>query len=124
MIKKAVKEKQQFIGEIDRMSRDERKVELMMKSLGMGKWAAGGSKAIRQYDPERYEVERAERVAAGITDYAGLAKQGGPGGPGGPGAQGGQTVDMFGMDFGGDYDAGGNTMNGDYTDGAMREDEY
>ena len=120
--KRAEKEKQQFIGEIDRMSRDERKVELMMKSLGMGKWAAGGSKAIRQYDPERYEVERAERVAAGITDYAGL---GGPGGPGGPGGQEGpRPLDMFGMDFGGDYDAGGNTMNGDYTDGAMKEDEY
>ena len=31
---------------------------------------------------------------------------------------------MFGMDFGGDYDAGADRMDGDYTDGAMREDEY
>ena len=109
--KRAEKEKQQFIGEIDRMSRDERKVELMMKSIGMGKWAAGGSKAIRQYDPERYEVERGERAAAGITDYVGVDEAARP-------------LDMFGMDFGGDYDAGADRMDGDYTDGAMREDEY
>jgi len=109
--KRAEKEKQQFIGEIDRMSRDERKVELTMKSLGMGKWAAGGSKAIRQYDPERYEVERAERAAAGIVDYAG--------------PEGGDRVtDMFGTDFGADYDAGGDRMGGDYNEGTMAEDEY
>ena len=111
--KRAEKEKQQFIGEIDRMSRDERKVELTMKSLGMGKWAAGGSKAIRQYDPERYEVERAERAAAGIVDYVGVAEEGAA-----------RPLDMFGMDFGGDYDAGADRMDGDYTDGMMREDEY
>ena len=109
--KRAEKEKQQFIGEIDRMSRDQRKVELMMKSLGMGKWAAGGSKAIRQYDPERYEVERAERAAAGIMDYS-------------PAQEAARPMDMFGMDFGGDYDAGANRMDGDYTDGAMHEDDY
>jgi hypothetical protein len=111
--KRAEKEKQQFIGEIDKMSRDQRKVELTMKSLGMGKWAAGGSKAIRQYDPERYEVERAERAAAGIVDYVGVAEEGAA-----------RPLDMFGMDFGGDYDAGADRMDGDYTDGAMREDEY
>jgi hypothetical protein len=99
--KRAEKEKQQFIGEIDRMSRDKRKVELTMKSLGMGKWAAGGSKSIRKYDAERYEVERAERTAAGITDY-----QEGP-------------IDAFGLDL----DAG-DRMDGDYTDGAMKEDDY
>jgi hypothetical protein len=31
---------------------------------------------------------------------------------------------MFGADFGADYDAGGERMDGDYTDGAMREDDY
>jgi hypothetical protein len=109
--KRAEKEKQQFIGEIDRMSRDERKVELTMKGLGMGKWAAGGKKSIRQYDPERYEVERAERAAAGIVDYV-------------PVVDADRPVDMFGADFGADYDAGGERMDGDYTDGAMREDDY
>lgn len=100
--KRAEKEKQQFIGEIDRMSRDKRKVELTMKSLGMGKWAAGGSKSIRKYDPERYEVERAERTAAGITDYDQPL-----------------VTDAFAMNI----DAG-DRMDGDYTDGAMKEDEY
>ena len=109
--KRAEKEKQQFIGEIDRMSRDERKVELTMKGLGMGKWAAGGKKSIRQYDPERYEVERAERAAAGIVDYVPVVEEARP-------------MDLFGADFGGDYDAGADRMDGDYTDGMMREDEY
>jgi hypothetical protein len=115
--KRVEKEKQQFIGEMDKMTRDRRKVELTLKNLGMGKWAAGGGKAIRQYDPERYEVERAERAAAGITDYADIG--------GANAADGeGRATDMFGMDFGGEYDAGADRMDGDYTDGAMREDEY
>ena len=111
--KRAEKEKQQFIGEMDAMSLDKRKVELTLKSLGMGKWAAGGSKSIRQYDPERYEVERAERVAAGITDYGAEAAE-----------VAGRATDMFGLDFAGEYEAGGDRMDGDYTEGAMREDEY
>jgi hypothetical protein len=101
-------EKQVFIGKLDRMTRDERRVELVLKGLGMGDWAAGGSKAIRQYDEDRYEVERAERAAAGITDYN-------------PQAQGeqGRPVDMFGLDFGADYDAGGG-----YDHDEMGEDDY
>ena len=108
--KRVEKEKQQFIGEMDRMSKDEKRVEKTLMSLGMGKWAAGGSKAIRQYDPERYETERAERAAAGIVDYA---------------PEGGDRImDMFGADFGADYDAGGDRMGGDYDEGGMAEDEY
>jgi pimeloyl-ACP methyl ester carboxylesterase len=100
-------EKQVFIGKMDRMSRDERKVENVLKGLGMGDWAAGGSKAIRQYDEDRYEVERAERAAAGITDYdQGQGVQATP-------------VDMFGMDFGADYDAGGG-----YDHDQIAEDDY
>lgn len=112
--RRAEKEKQVFIGEIDAMSADKRRVELTLKALGMGKWAAGGSKAIRQYDAERYEVERAERATAGIVDYGQVEGA----------ADGGRAADMFGLDFGGAYDAGGDRMDGDYTDGAMREDEY
>ena len=108
--RRAEKEKQVFIGQIDAMSADKRRVELTLKALGMGKWAAGGSKAIRQYDSDRYEVERAERAAAGIVDYGHVEE--------------GRAADMFGLDFGGAYDAGGDRMDGDYTDGAMREDEY
>jgi hypothetical protein len=109
--KRSEKEKQQFIGEMDRMSRDEKKVERTLMMLGMGKWAVGGSKAIRQYDPERYEVERAERAAAGIVDYT--VEEGGN-----------RVMDMFGADFGADYDAGGDRIGGDYNEGTMAEDEY
>jgi hypothetical protein len=99
-------EKQVFINKLDRMSREERKVELMLKGLGMGAWAAGGSKAIRQYDEDRYEVERAERAAAGIVDYAG---------------EGQTTYDMFGADLGFDGDAG---AEGGYDHDQMGEDDY
>jgi hypothetical protein len=108
--KRAEKEKQQFIGELDRMTKDRRQVELTQKAFGMGKWAAGGSKSIRKYDEDRYELERAERAEAGIIDY-----------PGAYGQEGEGPTDLFGMDMGGDE---GGRMDGDYTDGAMREDEY
>ena len=70
------------------MTRDRRKVEAALKQLGMGKWAVGGSKAIRQYDADRYEAERAERAAAGIVDYPGLEAANA--------AEGGGAYDMFG----------------------------
>jgi hypothetical protein len=105
-------EKQVFIGKLDKMNREERRVELMLKGLGMGDWAAGGSKAIRQYDEDRYEVERAERAAAGITDYAQDPA-------GAQAAQEGRPVDMFGLDFGAEYDAGGG-----YDHDEMAEDDY
>jgi hypothetical protein len=104
-------EKQVFIGKLDRMGRDERRVELVLKGLGMGDWAAGGSKAIRQYDEDRYEVERAERAAAGITDYDQAQ--------GVQGQEAGRAVDMFGLDFGAEYDAGGG-----YDHDEMGEDDY
>jgi hypothetical protein len=115
--KRAEKEKQQIIGEMSAMTRDRRQVELTLKRIGAGRWAVGGSKAIRQYDPERYEAERLERANAGIVDYAGVDAANAAEGAG-------RAVDMFGMDFGGDYDAGGERLDGDYTDGAMREDDY
>ena len=115
--KRSEKEKQQIIGEMSEMTRDRRQVELTQKKLGMGRWAVGGTKAIRQYDPERYEAERLERANAGIVDYAGAEAANAA-------EAAGRPVDMFGMDFGGEYDEGGQRLDGDYTDGAMREDEY
>ena len=41
----------------------------MNKSLGIGEWAVGGTKAIREYDEDRYEAERTERAQAGLVDY-------------------------------------------------------
>lgn len=62
-------ENQQFIKELDVMSKDRRQVELINKQLGLGKWAVGGTKAIMQYDPARYLEEQLERQQAGIVDY-------------------------------------------------------
>jgi len=113
---RAEEEKQVFINKLDRMGREEKRVELVLKGLGMGAWAAGGSKAIRKYDAERYEVERAERAAAGIMDY--------PGGGGAQGQEEGRAVDMFGFNFGGEYDAAGEGGEGGYDHEQMAEDDY
>jgi len=117
---RAEKEKQVKMSKFEHMTREERRVELVLKGLGMGEWAIGGSKAIRQYDEDRYEVERAERAAAGITDYQGpLALGQGP-------LPFGQErpIDMFGTDFGGDYDAAGERGDGGYDHEQMGEDDY
>jgi hypothetical protein len=117
---RAEEEKQVFINKLDKMGREEKRVELVLKGLGMGAWAAGGSKAIRKYDAERYEVERAERAAAGIMDYPG--NQGGGGGA--QGQEEGRVVDMFGFNFGGEYDAAGETGEGGYDHEQLAEDDY
>lgn len=117
---RAEEEKQVFINKLDRMGREEKRVELVLKGLGMGAWAAGGSKAIRKYDADRYEVERAERAAAGIMDYPGDQGAGG----GGQGQEQGRAVDMFGFNFGGEYDAAGEGGEGGYDHEQMAEDDY
>jgi hypothetical protein len=109
---RAEKEKQVYLSKLERMTREERRVELVLKGLGMGDWAVGGTKAIRQYDADRYEAERAERAAAGIMDY-----------PGSGGAEANMVTDMFGTDYGGEYDAGA-AGDGGYDHDQMAEDDY
>ena len=62
------KEKAKIIGDLDKMSKEAKTVEMLNKKLGLGKWAVGGTKAIYAYDPEQYEREKQEREAAGIFD--------------------------------------------------------
>ena len=112
---RAEKEKQVYLSKLERMTREERRVELVLKGLGMGDWAVGGTKAIRQYDADRYEAERAERAAAGIMDYPGLADAN---------ADGAQVTDMFGTDYGAEYDAAGAAGDGGYDHDQMAEDDY
>lgn len=114
---RAEKEKQVKMSKFEHMTREERRVELVLKGLGMGEWAIGGSKAIRQYDEERYEAERAERAAAGITDYPGQR-------PEGQGEGQERPIDMFGTNFGADYDAAGERGEGGYDHDEMAEDDY
>ena len=83
---RAEAEKQKFIKKLDDMSKDRRQVELINKKFGLGDWAVGASKAIRQYDNDRYEAERIERAQAGLTDYAMGAPE-----------EGGRAMDMFGF---------------------------
>ena len=62
------KEKAKIISDLDGMSKEAKSLELLNKKLGLGKWAVGGTKAIYAYDPEQYEREKQERMAAGIMD--------------------------------------------------------
>jgi hypothetical protein len=102
--KRAEKEREEFVREMNDMSRDRRNVEKELKRRGMGKWAVGGTKAIRQYDQDRYEAERVERSMAGIVDYPEMA------GADAAEAQG-RAYDMFGADFEEEYNAEGNRMD-------------
>jgi hypothetical protein len=62
-------EKVTFINRLDRMSPEEKKVELMKKRLGLGEWAVGGTKAIYSLDPDQYERERLQRLEMGMGDF-------------------------------------------------------
>jgi hypothetical protein len=66
---RAEEELQQFIQRQDKMTREQRQLERTKKNFGLGDWAIGNSKAIREYDPEMYERWRQERAAAGLQDY-------------------------------------------------------
>jgi hypothetical protein len=65
------KEKQLFIGSIGGMTAERRKVELMNKQLGIGKWAVQ-DKDIRKYNPERFLVEQQERLDSGVVEEMAL----------------------------------------------------
>ena len=100
-------EKMTFINDLDRMSPEEKKSELMMKRLGLGKWSIGGTKAITTLNPEQLERERVKRIEMGIGDFItdeatvahaqALLNEDAFGG-GGAGAEGGYDVDQMGAD--------------------------
>lgn len=83
------KEKDEFIKFFDKMSDDEKSAEKMKKMLGIGRWAVGGTSAIRIYDADRWDAERSERAAAGIFDFAAR--------PDGDSAPDGRSYDMIGL---------------------------
>jgi hypothetical protein len=66
---RAEKERMKVLDDFDRLSTDERALEMEMKRQGLGKWAVGGTKAIREYDSDRYEIEKIERKQAGNLDF-------------------------------------------------------
>jgi len=65
------KERVHIVAEFNKLSEDERSVELTNKRLGIGKWAVGGSKLIYAYDKDYHDQEREKRLAAGLIDFPG-----------------------------------------------------
>jgi hypothetical protein len=60
----AEQEKTTIIKKLDAMSRERKQVELLNKKLGLGDWAVGGTKKIREYDPDQYMKEKEQRAVA------------------------------------------------------------
>jgi hypothetical protein len=70
----AEREKDGIIQYFEKFKKDPARfeVEMMNKRLGLGRWAVGGTAAIRQYDDDHYEFEREERLKNGIIDFPGI----------------------------------------------------
>jgi hypothetical protein len=69
-------EKMRIISKLDRMSPEEKAVELTNKRLGLGDWAIGGSKALRVHNEQQYERERRERgEMVGLVEGAPVADE-------------------------------------------------
>ena len=66
----AEQEKMTYIKKMDVMSRERKQVELLNKKLGLGDYAVGGSRAIREYDPDQYMKEKQQRLIAGAQAEA------------------------------------------------------
>jgi hypothetical protein len=55
------REKQRFIGEFDKIKdEDERRIAVVKKRLGLGKWSIGGTKLVYKYDPKQWVKNRDE----------------------------------------------------------------
>jgi hypothetical protein len=98
------KERNYVIKVFDKLSPEERTVELMNKRLGLGKWAIGGTKLIYAYDKDYYDLERQKRLDAGIVDFPGLGMENGVDGP---------AVDDMGFAIEGDQDGYDHNQHGD-----------
>ena len=108
------KERVNVIAEIDKMTDEERGIELMNKRLGLGKWAVGGTKLIYAYDKDYYDLERQKRESAGIIDFPGL-------GPDQMEALDGRPTDEFGFPIFGDADF---EREGGYDHNQHGDDDY
>lgn len=108
---RAEKELVGILTEMDRMSPDEKKLVLLQKNLGIGRWAVGGTNAIWKYNADRYEVERDERARAGIMDFgAGIGPADAP-----VVHEAGEGLAAWGMEGG---------REEGYDHGQMAEDDY
>ena len=108
------KERVNVIAEFNKLTDEERAVELVNKRLGIGKWAVGGTKLIYAYDKDYYDLERQKREAAGIIDFPGL-------GPDQTDALEGRQVDEFGFPVFNDVDF---ERDGGYDQNQHGDDDY
>ena len=65
------KERMNIIKEFDKLTDEEKYIELQNKRAGIGKWAVGGTSKIWKYDAEYYDEEAEKRLAAGIIEFPG-----------------------------------------------------
>jgi hypothetical protein len=108
------KERVNVIAEFDKLTDEEKAIELMNKRLGLGKWAVGGTKLIYAYDKDYYDLERQKREAAGIIDFPGL-------GPDQMEAFNGRQTDEFGFPIFEDMDF---EREGGYNHNQHGDDDY
>ena len=66
---RAEKERMEVLEGFDRLSAEEKAVEMEFKQLGLGKYGLSGTNAVRNYNTERYEIEKIERRNAGNEEF-------------------------------------------------------
>ena len=71
-------EKMRIISRFDRMTEEEKSVELTNKRLGLGQWSIGGTSLIYAYNKDQYERERIERSEMGLAFGVELAAREAP----------------------------------------------
>jgi hypothetical protein len=108
------KERTNVIAEFNKLTDEERAIELTNKRLGLGKWAVGGTKLIYAYDKDYYDLERQKREAAGIIDFPGL-------GPDQMKPMDGRPVDEYGLPI---FNDGEFEADGGYNFNQHEDDDY
>ena len=108
------KERANVLAEFNKLTDEERAIELINKNAGIGKWAVGGTKLIYAYDKDYYDLERQKREAAGIIDFPGL-------GPDQMDALEGGAVDEYGFPVYGDAEF---EREGGYDHNQHGDDDY
>ena len=106
------KERVNVVAEFNKLTDEERAMELMNKRLGLGKWAVGGTKLIYAYDKDYYDIERQKRLDAGIIDFPGN-------GNGELGVPQGKEMDDFGFPVLNDMDL---ELDGGYDHNQQNDD--
>jgi hypothetical protein len=65
LAKRKESEKLRIINRLDKMSEEEKRVDLLNKKLGLGEWARGGTKGIAVLNQEQYDYENWELFEMG-----------------------------------------------------------